>query len=94
VPFLIVDILSLAPVPGTNNSDPVLSIGKANRHDSLPDFADAVVPSFDLAMANILRYDAVRIAKCVLCQREWDTVLLLVLSVLLLVPFKSDPFNE
>jgi len=45
-------------------------------------------------MANILRYDAVRIAKCVLCQREWDTVLLLVLSVLLLVPFKSDPFNE
>ena len=45
-------------------------------------------------MARILGNDTVRIAKCVLCQSEWDTVLLLVLSVLLLVPFKSDPFHE
>jgi len=38
-------------------------------------FANAVIPLFGLAVTNILGYDAVRIAKGVLCQIERDAML-------------------
>jgi len=43
---------------------------KRNRHDSLTNLAHAVESSFDLTMANVLRYDTIRIAKGVLCMSE------------------------
>ena len=45
-------------------------------------------------MANIICYDAVRIAKGMLCESEWDTGLLPVLSALLLVPFELDSRHQ
>ncbi len=71
-PFRIVDIPSFPPVTGADNPDLAFSIGEANRHDSVTDFAHAEIPSFDLTMGNVLRNDAMGVAKAY-CARAKET---------------------
>ena len=47
-----------------------------------------------LAVANMLSYDAVRVAKGVLCQIERDAMLQLILPVLFFVPFKAGSTHD
>lgn len=68
--LLLIDRLAPAPVSGADDSNDLLAVGEANRQDASTNRAEAVEPSFGLAMREILGNYAVGVGEGVLGLRE------------------------
>jgi hypothetical protein len=89
-----IDSLSLSPVSRAKNANDPASICEPNRHDAIPDPAQAVVPLFSLAMLLVGQNHTAGIGKGILGIAKAHTMLLSVERVLVRIPLKPRCIHD
>ncbi len=88
--FALINFLTFPPIACTEDSDNVISIREANRHDTAFDQAKTVIPPLARTVGEILGDDAAGVDKSELRYRERDAMFFLVLPILLWVPLEPS----
>jgi hypothetical protein len=86
---LLIDFLSFAPIPCSDDSNSFSPIRKTNRHDFLIDFSKTIITLFTSAVCLIDCNNTLGIGKRILSHFEREAVLSLVKLVLGFIPFKA-----
>jgi hypothetical protein len=87
----LIDSLTPPPVTGADDSNDVLAVRKAHRHDAFTHRTEAVVSLLAPAVRKIFGDHAPSVSKRELCLHERDAMLRLVSPVLLRVPLETQP---
>ena len=86
----LIDSLTPSPVAGSKDANDVLSVGEADGHNAVAKVTKAKESLFaSRAVSDVSGDDSMRISEGILCFRETDTVLALVLSILPGIPIEA-----
>jgi len=61
--FVLIDLLALSPVAGTEYADHAISIGKTHRENAFANPTEAIVPFLGGTVGGVFGNDAARIKK-------------------------------
>ena len=86
--FVRIDLSSLAPVAGTENSYGASTVGKSDGEDTATNSAETVVTLFCLTLGKVFSDNTMWISKSVLRLSKRNAMLGLILDVLVDIPFE------